>query len=111
MREGGGTNRPSEKPARTASSQRIARATGRTSPSAGRANRANAVLGRFCSTEAGSIATLIWTRVIKPLAKGKVPHTKTLIPGHPPQADEPGIHIHRPGLWIPGSRPFGRAPE
>src|ERR1041384_632101 len=78
MREGGGTSRPSEKPIRTAISQRIARPTGSASPSAGRAKRASD--GRSPVRAAGSATvmekrdmgrTQIATRKPQPLVPAK----------------------------------------
>src|SRR5450830_1473309 len=93
MRDGGGTRRPLDSPARTASSQPSASASGKSSPSAGRPQRARPLLRCFSSVT-GSTATLICTRDIITPAKGKVPHMNAVIPGRPPRNDRGLVGHH-----------------
>src|SRR5215813_11723044 len=62
MRDGGGTKRPLDQPARTAISQSSARTTGTSRPSAGRAQRATRTFGTGCSVAARSEVAVMATR-------------------------------------------------
>src|SRR3974390_1146116 len=71
MREGGGTSRPSDRPARTASSQPTASTAGTSSPRSGRAKRARPLLREASRAVTSSMPVSMDTTVIKPSRKAR----------------------------------------